>query len=30
MAADVAGMVSCWLADRSGYLPSFVLRENGC
>lgn len=27
MAADVAGVVSCWLADRSGYLPTFVLRE---
>lgn len=30
MAADVAGVVSCRSADRSGYLPTFVLRENGC
>lgn len=30
MAADVAGVVSCWSADRSGDLPTFVLRENGC
>lgn len=30
MAADVAGVVSCWAADRSGDLPTFTLRENGC
>ncbi len=30
MAADVAGVVSCRSADRSGDLPTFVLRENGC
>lgn len=30
MAANVAGVVSCGPADRSGYLPTFVLRENGC